>query len=116
MSLCVWVWLLSLSVLWGGSFFFAKAAVAELPPLTVVLARVALAAVALNAILVLSGRSLFSRSTPWPTYFAMGLLNYALPFSLLFWGQTQIASGLASILNATTPLLACLGAAFLRAR
>ena len=44
------------------------------------------------------------RDAPWPTYFAMGFLNNALPFSLIFWGQTEIGSGLASILNATTPL------------
>lgn len=104
MSLRVWIWLLSLSVLWGGSFFFAKVAIGELKPLTVVFARVSLAALALNAVLMMRRRSLFQRSSPWPAYFAMGVLNNLLPFSLIFWGQTQIASGLASILNATTPL------------
>ena len=104
MSLRVWIWLLSLSVLWGGSFFFAKVAIGELRPLTVVFARVALAALALNLVLSLTGRSLFRRGTSWPAFIAMGLLNNMIPFSLIFWGQTQIASGLASILNATTPL------------
>lgn len=104
MSLRVWIWLLSLSVLWGGSFFFAKVAIGELKPLTVVFARVLLAALALNLALFARRRSLFHRSSPWPSYFAMGLLNNLLPFSLIFWGQTQISSGLASILNATTPL------------
>ncbi|SJZ47514.1 Permease of the drug/metabolite transporter (DMT) superfamily [Enhydrobacter aerosaccus] len=104
MSLRIWGLLLLLSVLWGGSFFFAKVAVRELPPLTVVFGRVALAAVALNLLQVLSGKGLFRRGAPWPAYVAMGTLNNALPFSLIFWGQTQIASGLASILNATTPL------------
>src|SRR4029453_320652 len=98
MALRVWLWLLSLSVLWGGSFFFAKVAVGELGPFTVVFARVSLAALALA--LVGPPR----RDAPWPTYFAMGFLNNALPFSLIFWGQTEIGSGLASILNATTPL------------
>ena len=104
MSLRVWIWLLSLSVLWGGSFFFAKVAIGELQPLTVVFGRVALAALALNLVLSLAGRSLFQRGVPWPTFVVMGLLNNMIPFSLIFWGQTQIASGLASILNATTPL------------
>jgi drug/metabolite transporter (DMT)-like permease len=104
MSLRVWIWLVSLSVLWGGSFFFAKVAVAELRPLTVVFGRVALAAFALNLSLWLTGQSLFLRETPWATFMIMGLLNNMIPFSLIFWGQTQIASGLASILNATTPL------------
>jgi len=98
MALRVWLWLLSLSVLWGGSFFFAKLAVSELGPFTVVFARVSLAALALALVVPLR------RDAPWPAYFAMGFLNNALPFSLIFWGQTEIASGLASILNATTPL------------
>ncbi len=104
MSLRVWIWLVSLSVLWGGSFFFAKVAVAELRPLTVVFGRVALAAFALNLSLWLTGQSLFRRETHWAAFMIMGLLNNLIPFSLIFWGQTQIASGLASILNATTPL------------
>jgi drug/metabolite transporter (DMT)-like permease len=104
MNLRVWIWLLSLSVLWGGSFFFAKVAIGELRPFTVVFARVALAALALNLVLSFSGRSLFRRGTPWPTLIAMGILNNLIPFSLIFWGQTEIASGLATILNATTPL------------
>lgn len=98
MALRVWLWLLSLSVLWGGSFFFAKVAVGELGPFTVVFARVSLAALALALVVPLR------HDAPWPAYFAMGFLNNALPFSLIFWGQTEIGSGLASILNATTPL------------
>ena len=115
MGLRVWIWLLSLSVLWGGSFFFAKVAIGELGPLTVVFARVALAALALNIVLAATGNGLFRRGTPWRDYVIMGLLNNALPFSLIFWGQTQIASGLASILNATTPLFTLVVAHFLTA-
>ncbi|MBI3199870.1 MAG: DMT family transporter [Rhodospirillales bacterium] len=99
-----WSLLVLLSVLWGGSFFFAKLAIGELRPFTVVFARVAMAALALNLMLSLTGRSLFRQGTPWATFVVMGLLNNMVPFSLIFWGQTQIASGLASILNATTPL------------
>lgn len=113
MSTRVWIWLLSLSVLWGGSFFFAKVALAELAPLTVVFCRVALAALALNLVLVVSGRNLFRTGTPWRSYAAMGLLNNLVPFGLIFWGQTQIDSGLASILNATTPLFTLVVAHFI---
>lgn len=113
MALRVWFWLLSLSVLWGGSFFFAKVAVSELGPLTVVFARVALAALALDLALAAMGRGLFGSGAPWRAYFAMGLLNNVLPFGLIFWGQTQIPSGLASILNATTPLFTLLVAHYL---
>ena len=113
MSLRVWIWLLSLSVLWGGSFFFAKVAANELQPLSVVFGRVALAALALNIVLIATRQSLFRRTTPWRTYFAMGLLNNLVPFSLIFWGQTHIAVGLASILNATTPLFTVVVAHYL---
>jgi drug/metabolite transporter (DMT)-like permease len=115
MALRVWFWLVLLSVLWGGSFFFAKVAVGELGPLTVVFARVALAAVALDLALVVRRRGLFRPGTPWRAYFTMGLLNNVLPFGLIFWGQTQIPSGLASILNATTPLFTLVVAHYLTA-
>ena len=107
MALRVWLWLLSLTVLWGGSFFFAKVALAELGPFTVAFARVSLAALALALVVPLR------QDAPWRTYFAMGFLNNALPFSLIFWGQTEIAVGLASIINATTPLFTLIVAHFL---
>jgi drug/metabolite transporter (DMT)-like permease len=113
MSTRVWIWLLSLSVLWGGSFFFAKVALTELQPLTVVFCRVCFAALALNLVLAVSGRPLFRAGTPWRSFVAMGLLNNLVPFGLIFWGQTQIASGLASILNATTPLFTLVVAHFM---
>jgi drug/metabolite transporter (DMT)-like permease len=113
MGLRIWIWLLSLSVLWGGSFFFAKVAIGELGPLTVVFARVALAALALDIVLIAARTKPFRRDAPWPAYFTMGFLNNVLPFSLIFWGQTHIGSGLASILNATTPLFTLLVAHFL---
>lgn len=113
MTARVWIWLLSLAVLWGGTYFFAKVALDELAPLSVVFGRVALAAIALNLVLAVSEGSLFQRKVPWPSFFAMGLLNNLIPFALIFWGQTQIASGLASIMNATTPLFTLVVAHFL---
>ncbi|MGO4403150.1 DMT family transporter [Bosea sp. RAF48] len=104
MDLSDWLLLLLLSVLWGGAFFFGKIAVAEWPPLAVVLARVGMAAAALLVVVRLSGLSMRVGSRMWLAFFGMGLLNNLIPFGLIFWGQTQIASGLASILNATTPL------------
>src|SRR5215212_132321 len=103
-----WALLLVLALLWGGSFFFSKVAVGELPPLTVVLCRVVLAALALNLAVMLSGRRMPADPRLWGSFFVMGLLNNVIPFSLIFWGQTQIASGLAAILNATTPLFTVL--------
>jgi drug/metabolite transporter (DMT)-like permease len=99
-----WAMLLVLSVLWGGSFFFAKVALGELPPLTVALARVGIAALVLALLVVATGASRAFIEAPWGAFLAMGALNNAIPFTLIFWGQTAIASGLAAILNATTPL------------
>ena len=103
-----WLLLVLLSIVWGGSFFFAKIAVAELPPLTIVLARVAIAASALHLLMLAMGLRMPGDVSLWRDFLIMGLLNNAIPFSLIFWGQQEIASGLASILNATTPLFTVL--------
>ena len=108
MGLADWLLLVALSLVWGGSFFFAKVAVAEVPPLTIVLARVGLAAAALWVVLPMLGQAMPRSPRRWAPFFGMGLLNNLIPFSLIFWGQTQIGSGLASILNATTPLFTVL--------
>lgn len=103
-----WALLVLLSVLWGGSFFFAGVAVRELPPLTIVLARVAIAALLLIPLhWIMIGR-LPSALAAWAAFLVMALLNNVIPFSLIVSGQRDIASGLASVLNATTPLFTVL--------
>ncbi|MFN0313604.1 MAG: DMT family transporter [Burkholderiales bacterium] len=104
MTMFEWVLLVCLSILWGGSFFFVGIAVKELPPLTIVVLRVLLAAVALHVVIRAMGVKLPANPSAWTAFFGMGLLNNAVPFSLIVWGQTHIASGVASILNAATPL------------
>ncbi|OOZ74999.1 EamA family transporter [Solemya velum gill symbiont] len=99
-----WAMLLILSVLWGGSFFFIGVAVADLPPLTIVTLRVGLAAIALWGIALFMGLRPPKSKAVWTAFLGMGLLSNVIPFVLIVWGQTHIASGLASILNATTPL------------
>ena len=99
-----WALLIALSILWGGSFFFVGVALDALPPFTIVALRVGLAALALNLVVVVVGLRMPTDLRTWAAFFAMGLVNNAVPFSLIVWGQTHIASGLASILNATTPL------------
>ncbi|PWE56048.1 EamA family transporter [Metarhizobium album] len=101
-----WLMLIVLSILWGGSFLFNGILVKVWPPFTIVAARVALAALALHLILRISGQAMPRDSKSWAAFFGMGLLNNVIPFSLIVWGQTHIVSGLASILNATTPLFA----------
>ena len=113
MTSAEWGLLLALSVLWGGSFFFVGVAVRELPPLSVVALRVGLAALALHVVIRVLGVTLPKNAGVWAAFFGMGLLNNVLPFGLIVWGQTHIASGLASILNATTPLFGVIVAHFL---
>jgi drug/metabolite transporter (DMT)-like permease len=108
-----WAMLLALSVLWGGSFFFTGVALRALPPLTLVVLRVGLAALILAVVLRAIRLPMPRGSRVWAAFFGMGLLNNVVLFSLIVWGQTQIASGLAAILNATTPLATVLVAHFL---
>ncbi|MGB2002298.1 MAG: DMT family transporter [Porticoccaceae bacterium] len=103
-----WAMLLLLSFLWGGSFFFISVAVSELPPFTLVTMRVGLAAVTLWLVLLVSGYPIPKSPEVWRAFMMMGLLGNALPFSLIAWGQTHIGAGLASIINATTPIFTIL--------
>ena len=116
-----WSLLALLSILWGGSFFFNGAALRELPPLTLVFLRVALGAAILLPLLRTRGIGFPKGVKGWTPFLAIGLLNNVIPFSLIVAGQSFIPSGLASILNATTPLftvmvMAAMGEEALRAR
>jgi drug/metabolite transporter (DMT)-like permease len=105
-----WLMLFALSVLWGGSFFFFKVLVAELPPFTVVLGRVGFAAIALNLLLLAKRDPMPASPRLWCQFAVMGLLNNIIPFTLIVFGETRISSGLASILNAMTPVFTVLAA------
>jgi len=99
-----WAMLITLSLLWGASFFFNGVAVLSLPTFTIVVARVVIAAVILHLALRASGLRMPRDAALWRTFFAMAFINNVMPFSLIVWGQSHIASGLAAIVNATTPL------------
>lgn len=103
-----WGLLVALSVLWGGTFLFVGVAVAEVPPFTIVLTRVGLAALALAVVLRVAGEGPPLGAGVLCAFLVMALLNNVVPFCLLVWGQTRIASGLAAILNAATPLFTVL--------
>lgn len=109
----VWALLLLLGLIWGGSFFFARIAVQTVPPLTLVLYRVALAALALHLYLAARRQHLWQWRGLTSSFLVQGLLNNVAPFSLLFAGQTVLGAGLASILNATTPIWTIIVATFL---
>ena len=107
------VMLMGLAAVWGGSFFFAELALEEVPPLTITLWRVGLAVPVLALIVRAKGLAMPRHARIWGAYLVMGALNNALPFSLIFWGQIRIDSGLAAILNGTTAVFAALLAGLL---
>ncbi len=102
-----------LSVLWGGSFFFVGIVVTELPTFTIVFLRIAIAALGLHITLRVMGERMPAGAAIWRAFFAMGFLNNLVPFSLIAWGQSHVASDLASILLATTPLFTVIVAHFM---
>src|SRR4051794_34582382 len=108
-----WLILASLALIWGGAFFFIGVAVRHVPPLTYVALRLSLAAVAMWLFLRFKGQALGLPRSAWASMLVLAFLNNALPFTLFGWGQTHIASGLASILNATTPIWGVVVAHFL---
>ncbi len=100
----IWGLLALLAFIWGGSFFFVRIAVLEIPPLTLVLARVLIAAIVLNLFLIARPTGMQHRPKLWLQFAIMGMLNNIIPFSLLFYGQQELGAGLASIINALTPI------------
>jgi drug/metabolite transporter (DMT)-like permease len=99
-----WTLLATLALIWGGAFVFIGVAVRHVDPLTYVWLRLTIAAAAMWLFLKLKGQSLGLPREVWGSILLLALLNNALPFTLFGWGQTHIASGLAAILNATTPI------------
>lgn len=106
MSLADWGRLLLLAAMWGCTFYFVALAQRDLPPLTLVALRVCIAASALHLWLLATGQRLPADALKLGRFLVMGFLNNLLPFALIFWAQTHIASGLAAILNAATPIFA----------
>ena len=107
-----WGMLVLLSTFWGSSFLFVGIAVHAFPPFTIAFLRVVIGAAVLWSVLISVGLKLPTKSSMWASFFIMGAINGAVPFSLIAWGQSHVASGLASILIAVTPLIAVVGAHF----
>lgn len=108
MNRAEWAMLALLSILWGGSFLFNGMALKEVPVLSIVAFRVLVGAAALLVVLRVSGIAMPMDRAALTAYAGMALLNNMLPFTLIVIGQTRIPSGLASILNATTPIFTML--------
>ncbi len=106
MGLAEWSMLITLSILWGGSYFFVELALREWTPLLIVGVRVAIATLVIWAIVFAAGWAIPRTASAWLAFFVMGLINNVLPFLLIVWGQTEVTSGLAAILNASAPIFA----------
>ena len=113
MSSADWGIIMLLSLLWGGAFFMIELGLRGFPPNTLVFLRMAIAVPPMLLALKIFGHHLPTDRKSWTQLFILGAINAALPFILFFWGQTQIDSGLASVLNATTPLWGVVTAHFL---
>jgi drug/metabolite transporter (DMT)-like permease len=97
----------ALALVWGSSFMFIKVGVRELDPSTLILGRLATATIALAVVVpvLIGGReTVAGLRTHWRPLVVVGLLNTALPFWLLSWGETRLDSGLASIIQASVPI------------
>lgn len=107
-----WLILIALAVIWGGAFFFIGVAVKQVQPITYVWLRLTVAAIGMWAYVRLSGQTVKLPREVWASILLLAVLNNALPFVLIGWGEVHIASGLAAILNATTPIWGVLVAHF----
>jgi drug/metabolite transporter (DMT)-like permease len=103
MDAAEWGFLLALAGAWGGIFLLNRFALDGFPPLTAVFLRLGLAAPLLLALVHVQGERLPTSLRAWSAFALMGFLNNALPFTLFVWAQQSIPSGLAAIINATSP-------------
>jgi drug/metabolite transporter (DMT)-like permease len=108
-----WTELCLLAAIWGASFLSISIALREMGPLTAVLHRVFWAALLLWPVVWLRGGRFPRDRESWIAFGVMGLLNNAIPFTLMAWGQTHIETGLVSIFNASTAIFGALVAASL---
>jgi drug/metabolite transporter (DMT)-like permease len=105
MAVADWIRIAILSLVWGGSFFFVEVMLEAMPPMTSVLGRLIVGLAGLVGLLKLLGHPLRPLMTQWRSFALIGLINNAIPFSLISFGQTEITGSLASIINASTPIM-----------
>jgi drug/metabolite transporter (DMT)-like permease len=103
-----WAMLLALSLIWGGSFLFNALALRGFSPITITTLRVSIGAACLWLVILAMGYAIPRDLRVWLNFLVMGIINNAIPFTLIVWGQQYITLGLAAILTATTPLFTVL--------
>jgi drug/metabolite transporter (DMT)-like permease len=102
-----WPLLTALSLLWGSSYLFIKIGGRDLQPATMMLIRVVVAGGALAAVVAYRGELGDLRRAPRGAYL-LGVVNSAIPFTLVAWGERHIDSGLAALANSSIPIFVAL--------
>ena len=105
MTLREWFWIVFLGAVWGGSFIFNALLIRELSPLWVTAFRVGIGALGCWLFLMAMRKSVPRDPVLWLKLGLLGVLNYAIPFALFPLAQAQLASGVAAIINALTPIM-----------
>ncbi|HYK84575.1 MAG TPA: DMT family transporter [Ktedonobacteraceae bacterium] len=105
MKLKEYVVLLVLAALWGASFLFIKVAIADMSPLTLVAVRLLFGTLGLLLIVPFRPAIMKGWHTRLWAFFVVAIFNAVIPYLTISWGEEFIPSGMAAILNATTPLV-----------
>ena len=96
--------LLLLSLIWGGSFFFIKILLPDFGPMSISFLRSAFGLLTIVLIMLATRKKFGWKAIPWPLMILIGLVNTAIPWILIGTSETRLTSSMASVLNATTPL------------
>lgn len=99
-----WALLLFLGLVWGGTFYVTKIAVAGWPAAAVVATRLSIGALAISGVCLAAGLAPARGRDAWLRFVVLGTVGNALPFFLITWGQEQVPSAVAGILMAVMPL------------
>ena len=106
-----WILFLALGFFWGSSYLFIKIGIETLPPFSLIAGRLLIGALLLGAVLLMAREPLPREPRVYGHLVVMAVVNIAVPFTLITWGEQHIDSALASILNATVPLFTIILAA-----
>lgn len=104
MARSLYVALILLSLIWGGSFFFIKNLLHDFGPWGIAFLRSSFGFLFISMIMLIMRKPFGLRDIRWLAAFTVGMINMAVPWTLIGFSETRLASSMASVLNATTPI------------
>ncbi len=107
-----WFAFIALSLAWGTSFLWIKIAIEEISPISLVVFRILFGIIGLLVVIAIRKPEWPKKSKQWVALAVIGMINVAVPFMLITWGEQYIDSGLASVLNGSVPLFSVVLAHF----